>query len=72
MMDAPFSYGRVSYGWKCGACGAIRQQFRNFRRGDQIYKPDLPKGWINLNNVYFCPAHKVLLVVDGEVRPWPS
>jgi len=61
----------VTYTYHCSAagCGVTKSEHfedQTYGGGMHLRLPDVPRGWLELGLLMFCPIHTVLLSVDGH------
>jgi hypothetical protein len=67
--ESRFTRATYLYMWRCSACGAKHEESRMAQRGNPVWIPPVvPEGWNVLDEAIFCPKHKVVHLVDGEVH----
>lgn len=61
-----FVYADLTYHWNCARCATVADINWHSLPGSAVPRPTLPDGWRELDGRFYCPAHEIALLVDGE------
>lgn len=56
----------IAYHWRCARCATVGEIVWHVEPGLSVPRTGLPDGWRELDGRFYCPAHEIALLVDGE------
>lgn len=63
-----FTIAAIAYRYQCSACDVQVVEAHRIYRQQEIPNACVPAGWKRMGWEFFCPAHEVGLMIDGEER----